>query len=115
MRGVRRRPDAGRTPKTGQRRARLEAALSPEVATELVHRVTRDGTVAWSRRGLEHAQAEAMTTVECDHALRDGVADPAEREGGQWRYRIHCQRMCVVVIFRSDVEAVVVDAWRKQG
>ena len=114
MRGVRRRRNAGRTPTTGQRRGRLPAALSPDAATELVHRVERGGTVAWSRRGLEHAQAQEMTTVECDHALRDGVADPPELERGQWRYRIHCQRMCVVVIFRSDDEAVVVDAWRKQ-
>src|SRR5258706_11774026 len=98
MRGVRRRPDAGR-PTIGRSRARLPAALSPDAATELVHRVTRDGTVAWSRRGLAHAQAEEMSTVECDHTLRDGVADPPELQRGQWRYRIHCQRMCVVVVF----------------
>ena len=115
MRGVRRRSNTGRTPIIGRSRAGLPAALSPDVATELVHRVARDGTVAWSRRGLAHAQAEEMTTVECDHTLRSGVADPPELRRGQWRYRIHGQRMCVVVVFRSDVEAVVVDAWRKQG
>jgi len=115
MRGVRRRRNAGRSPAIGRSRARQQAALSPDVATDLVHRLTREGTVAWSRRGLSHAKAEEMTTVECDHTLRGGVADPPELERGQWRYRIHCQRMCVVVVFRSDVEAVVVDAWRKQG
>src|SRR2546427_562271 len=40
MRGARRRPNAGRTPAIGRSRARLPAALSPDVATELVHRVT---------------------------------------------------------------------------
>jgi hypothetical protein len=115
MRGARRRPNGGRTRAIGWSHARLPAAWSPDVATDLVHRVARDGTVAWSRRGLAHVRAEEMTTVECDHILRVGVADPPELRHGQWRYRIHCQRMCVVVVFRSGVEAVVVDAWRKQG
>src|SRR5216683_5086374 len=48
MRGVRRRPDAGRTPTTGQSRARLPAALSPEAVRFLrkwlgltIHRFAR--------------------------------------------------------------------------
>lgn len=90
------------------------AALPPEVATELVHRLTRDGVVTWSRYALAHASADGLTTVECDRTLVAGVADPAEYRRGQWRYRIHWQRICVVVVFRSEVETVVVDAWRKQ-
>lgn len=92
----------------------IPPALSPDAATELVHRLTREGVVTWSRHGLAQASAAGMTTVECDQALIGGVADPPDYSNGQWRYRIHWQRVCVVVVFRANVEAVVIDAWRKR-
>jgi hypothetical protein len=108
----------GEPGKANRRRAAPESrdcgeSLSSTAATELAHRLTRDGTVAWSAYGLQHARAARMTTVECEQTLRAGVADPGEFKGGEWQYRIHWQRTCVVVVFRKDVEAVVVDAWRK--
>ena len=90
------------------------AALSPESATALVRWLAREGIVTWSRHGLDQAAAAGVTTLECDQALIGGIADPPEYRQGWWRYRIHWRRLCVVVVFRSDVEAVVVDAWRKQ-
>src|SRR5256885_6616826 len=100
--------------KANRRRAAPETrdcgeSLRPSAATELVHRVTHDGTVAWSASGLHRARAAGVTTVQCEQALRAGVADPGEFKGGEWQYRIHWQRLCVVVVFRSNLEAVVVD------
>jgi len=90
------------------------AVLSAEAAGELLRRIVHEGAVTWSRSALDHAAAERMTTLECARALLGGVCDPPMFESGQWRYRIHHSRLCVVVVFRSDVEAVVVDTWRKQ-
>jgi len=110
MRGARRRDGApGGTPLPPG----ADSALSPEQAAQRARGLTLDGTVAWSRRGLDRARAEGLTTVECDLVLRDGVADPARFENGRWQYRIHASRICVVVVFRDD-EAVVVDIWQKQ-
>jgi len=113
MRGAPRSSIGGRVV-TGERRVRGAAALPPDLATARVRGFARDGIVVWSAHGLDRARAHGMTTVECYHTLRGGVSDPAELARGQWRYRVHWQRMCVVVVFRSELEAVVVDAWRKQ-
>ena len=90
-----------------------QAHFTPDIATEVVRRVVRDGTVAWSRCAMDHAEAAGLTTADCVQALLGGVSDPAVLKDGQWRYRVHSRRICVVLVFRSDVEFVVVDVWKK--
>lgn len=38
-----------------------------------------------------------LTTVDCTNVLRGGIVEPGEWEKGSWRYRVHAQRMWVVV------------------
>src|SRR5689334_23335824 len=96
------------------RRRKAVAAISPDEATDLLRRIVQDGTVAWSRHALGRAGAGGITTVECVRAMLDGVSDPPHWQHRRWRYRIHIDSICVVVVFRSPGEAVVVDAWRKR-
>jgi len=90
-----------------------QAQLTPDGATALIRKVVRDGTVAWSRCAMDHAEADGLTTADCVQALLGGVSDPAVLKDGQWRYRVHSRRICVVLVFRSDIEFVVVDVWKK--
>jgi hypothetical protein len=53
-----------------------------------------------------------VRTVDCTTVLRGGVVEPGELERGSWRYRVKTNTMCVVVAFRSEMELVVVTAWR---
>jgi hypothetical protein len=55
-----------------------------------------------------------LSTVDAVNVLRGGVPQPAEFENGSWRYRVHTERMAVVVVFRSASEIVVVTAWREK-
>jgi hypothetical protein len=90
-------------------------ALDRERATALIHRIIRDGQVAWSQHAIDEMRKDKLTTVDCTNVLRAGaVTEPADLERGTWRYRVHTQRMCVVVAFRSDEELVVITVWRKR-
>jgi hypothetical protein len=40
------------------------------------------------------------------------VVEPAEFEGGSWRYRVRARRTYVVASFRSEAATVVMTAWR---
>jgi hypothetical protein len=42
------------------------------------------------------------------------VTEPADLVKGTWRYRIHTNRLSVVVAFRSEQEVVIVTAWRNK-
>jgi hypothetical protein len=90
-----------------------DAPMPPDAAAELLRRIVQDGAVAWSGSGLARLEAAGLAPVDCLCAMRDGVADPARHEEGHWRYRVHGQSMCVVVVFRSETEVVIVDAWTK--
>jgi len=56
--------------------------------------------------------ADALSADEVQQVVRSGIVEPGELEGGSWRYRVRVGRVVVVVAFRSDVEIVVVTAWR---
>ena len=47
-----------------------------------------------------------------DDYVRFLELEPAEWEHGSWRYRVHTQRIWVVVAFRSETRLVIVTAWR---
>ncbi len=47
---------------------------------------------------------------------RGSIYEPADLSTrGDWRYRVHTDRICVVVSFRSCTDLTVVTVWRKGG
>jgi hypothetical protein len=89
--------------------------LTPDAATATIHRIIRDGQIAWSKHALAELAADNLTTVDAVNVMRAGaVMQAADLERGSWRYRMETRRICVVVAFRGDAELVVVTAWRKK-
>jgi hypothetical protein len=89
--------------------------LAPDVATRLVKQIIRNGDVSWSDHVKEELLKDDLTTGDCLNVLRAGaVTESADLERGTWRYRVHTNRMCVVVAFRSECELRIVTTWRKR-
>jgi len=89
--------------------------LTPEVATTAIKALVKDGDISWSTHVRQEMLKDGFTTVDCLNVLRAGaVTESADFEGGTWRYRVHTNRMCVVVAFRSDTELRVITTWRKR-
>ncbi len=92
-------------------------------ARQLLTRILVDGRVVFSRHALDEMAEtkwsrpngrDQMVEQDVINVLRAGRFDPAEWENGDWRYRIHTQRFCVVTTFDSETLAIVVTAWRKR-
>ena len=90
----------------------LEEPLDPALARETIRAILVGGTYRFTRHAEEEMAKDALTRVDCVNVLRGGWLDPAEFENGSWRYRVHTQRITVVVAFRSREALVVVTAWR---
>jgi hypothetical protein len=90
----------------------LAEPLEPAAAKRLIRQILEAGTVSFSKHALEEMADDDLTTVDCVNVLRGGVVDPPEFERGSWRYRVRTARVCVVVVFRSEFNLVVVTAWR---
>ena len=87
--------------------------LSSDVATKLIHTIIREGSVTFSAHALKELGDDQLTTVDAVNVMRAGaVTERPDLIAHTWRYRIHTQRICVVVAFRSEQELVVVTAWR---
>lgn len=87
-------------------------ALAQPDAKRAIHSIVVAGQVAYSDHAVEELENDALTTVDVVNVLRGGIVDPAEWENGSWRYRVRTQRMCVVVVIRSETELKVITAWR---
>jgi hypothetical protein len=83
-------------------------------ARQLLSRILVEGRVVFSRHALDEMANDHMIEQDVVNVLRAGRFDPAEWESGDWRYRIHTQRFCVVASFDSETLVVVVTAWRKR-
>lgn len=83
-------------------------------ARQLLTRILAEGSIVFSRHALDEMANDQMVEQDAINVLRAGRFDPAEWENGDWRYRIHTQRFCVVAAFDSETLAVVVTAWRKR-
>lgn len=83
-------------------------------ARQLLNRILVAGRVVFSRHALDEMGNDQMVEQDAINVLRAGRFDPAEWENGDWRYRIHTQRFCVVAAFDSETLAIVVTAWRKR-
>jgi len=97
---------AGRTIETGRRTSVDQAHLAVGTG-DLGHRAEQPF--------LKEMAADNLTIVDCTNVLRGGVPDPAEwnDEYEEYRYRVHTQRICVVIVFTSEEELFIVTTWRK--
>lgn len=90
----------------------LDEPLDPPAARALIRSILADGSVRFSRHGLDEMAKDCLSELDVTNVLRGGSVDPAEFEHGSWRYRVRTQRIAVVIAFRSETSLVVVTAWR---
>ena len=93
----------------------LQEPLKPDQAKILIREIllTREFTV--SKHCIEEMEADNLTILDCQDALRAGTVRPPDFEKGTWRYRVETNRIMVVIAFRSRTEFVLVTAWRKKS
>ena len=92
--------------------SRPKEPLSPAEARKLLRAIITSGDLGFSSHALDEMEQDGLTEVEVRSVLRSGVVEPAEFERGSWRHRVRTQRICVVAAFRSEIDAIVVTAWR---
>ncbi len=90
----------------------LGRPLSQSDAKRLAQSIVSDGRVSYSKHAIEEMANDDLSTVDVVNVLRGGFVDPPEWENGSWRYKFRTQRMCVVVVLRSESELKIVTAWR---
>lgn len=90
----------------------MREPLTPAAARRRIREILASGEVVSSRHATQEMADDDLTMVDCINVLRSGVVEPAELEHGSWRYRVHTQRIWVVVAFRSETRIVIVTAWR---
>ena len=84
-------------------------------AKKLILRILNEGYTVFSRHAEEELAKDDLTTVDAVNVLRAGkITEPAELERDTWRYRVHTERMVVVVSFASESKLRIVTAWRKK-
>lgn len=89
--------------------------LNRNEAMKLVVRIHRDGTTTYVKHAEDEMWNDGLTTNDITNVLTGGrITEEPELIKGEWRYRVHTQRICVVVEFESSDEIVVVTAWRKR-
>jgi len=81
-------------------------------ARKLLREVLVSGTLTYSGHAKREMAKDELTIQDLVNVLRGGVVEPSELEHGSWRHRVKTNRICVVVVFVSEREAVVVTAWR---
>lgn len=88
-------------------------------ARKLVAAILARGTVTPSRHAIDEMASDRLGRIaqtDVNNVLRLGrIIEPGELENGTWRYRVHTNRFCVVVAFRSEGELVIVSVWRKKS
>jgi len=92
----------------------MKEPLGPIEAKRLIREIIASGEIVSSRHAAREMEKDDVTMVDCINVLRGGGVEPAEWENGSWRYRVHTQRIWVVVAFRSESRLVVVTAWRSR-
>lgn len=86
--------------------------LKPPDAKALAREIVENGVVEVSRHAIEEMAEDDLQTADCLNLLRAGVYEPPDFANGEWRYRVHTSRICIVVAFASETRLRVVTAWR---
>ena len=92
----------------------LDEPLREPDARALIRRIIEDGEVEFWPHAQQEMARDRLSQADCLNVLRGGWPDPAELESGNWRYRVHTQKICVVVQFQTSEHLAVVTAWRKK-
>ena len=92
----------------------LHLPLKPDAARKLARQIVEHGTVEFSSHAIEEMQKDDLESTDCINLLRGGVFEPPELIHGELRYRVSTQRMCFVVMFRSNERLRVVTGWRNR-
>jgi hypothetical protein len=90
----------------------LKEPLRPSEARVLLRTILATGEVVFTNHALDEMAQDGISQAEAIGVLRSGVVEPAEFEGGSWRYRVRARCTYVVASFRSEAATVVVTAWR---
>ena len=93
--------------------------LQKEEARKLLGRIIREypDNVLFSRHAVEELAKDNLTVVYANNILRSTDAQilvEGEFEKGSYRYRLETTDVCLIIVFNSDQELVVITAWRKQ-
>jgi len=88
--------------------------LSPAVASQLMRKIAKEGSIRFSQHALDQMKERSMTETDCRNLIRGGTVQEPELVKGSYRYRVTTQKMAVVVAFRSETSLVVVTAWRNE-
>lgn len=88
--------------------------LKPPEAKNLAWNIVETGVVVVSPHASKEMAKDELETTDCINLLRAGSYDPPEYINGEWRYRIHTTRICIVIAFVSETELRLVTAWRKK-
>lgn len=90
-----------------------EEPLEGGKAKREILEILEGGTYFFSKHAEKELAKDNLTSLDAINVLRGGrITEPAEFENGSWRYRVHTQRMTVVISFGGAKELVVVTAWR---
>jgi len=92
----------------------LPEPLDPIKARDLARFILEHGLTSIRGHVLDEMKKEKppLTQVDVTNVIRAGAYQAPEMEKGTWRYRIHTQRIAVVIAFRSERELRAVTAWR---
>jgi len=90
------------------------APLSPADARLRIQRILESGLTLLSDHAVEELEADDMDMNDVRNILRGGVVQPAEWEGGEWRYPVKTPRMGCVVSFDSENNLTIVTGWREK-
>lgn len=97
--------------------APLDEPLDCNAARKQVSWILTHGVFEYWGHCKEELAKDGLDVSDALNVLRGGtIYEPAEQHSsGRWRYRVHTERICVVLHFDSRTELSVVTAWRKKG
>jgi len=84
-------------------------------AKKLIGTILRNGSVLVWEHCREELEKDDLNIVDATNVLRAGrIIEEPEQAKGAYRYRVHTERICVVVEILSSTCMSVVTAWRKK-
>ena len=93
----------------------MKEPFSRNEAKKLIQAILKTGTITPTSHARRELANDDMSTVDAMNVLRAGrITEEAEWENESWRYRVHTERMVVVVAFVSEEELRIITAWRKK-
>lgn len=76
----------------------MKEPLDRNEAKKLILKLLTEGNTSLSRHAEKELAKDELTTLDATNVLRAGkITEPPELERDTWRYRVHTDRMVVVV------------------